>query len=141
MNIEKLLEKYEIASKTLLELATLTETQEEDEKALACRRFVAGFISDIRDLQESISKQIPESLIDKYIDRIKVDYPEDDKLMIDLKQFANELLLNYTPNQMHQEPVGYLFNGRFYKSMVDLRGKTMSDDNQPQPLFTNQKHG
>lgn len=35
-----------------------------------------------------------------------------------------------------QTPIGYLFNGRFYKTIEDLRGKTMSEDNQPQPLFT-----
>lgn len=32
------------------------------------------------------------NLIDKYIQRIMVDYPEADKLHIDLKQFAQELL-------------------------------------------------
>ena len=31
-----------------------------------------------------------EKLIKKYIDRIKVDYPEDDKLMIDLQDFYKE---------------------------------------------------
>jgi hypothetical protein len=35
-----------------------------------------------------------------------------------------------------QTPIGYLFNGRFYKTIEDLRGKTMSEDNHPQPLFT-----
>ena len=33
-----------------------------------------------------------QKLIDKYIGRIKVDYPEDDKLMIDLQQFAEEIV-------------------------------------------------
>jgi len=32
-----------------------------------------------------------KNLIDKYIKRIKVDYPEDDKLMIDLEDFAKEI--------------------------------------------------
>ena len=32
---------------------------------------------------------------------------------------------------------GYLFNGKFYKSLQDLRGKTMSDDIQPVPLYIN----
>lgn len=32
------------------------------------------------------------TLIEKYIGRIKIDYPEDDKIYIDLKQFANEVL-------------------------------------------------
>ncbi len=31
-----------------------------------------------------------EKLIKKYIDRIKIDYPEDDKLMIDLQDFYKE---------------------------------------------------
>ena len=35
-----------------------------------------------------------------------------------------------------QTPIGYLFNGRFYKSIDELRGRTMSEDNKPQPLFT-----
>jgi len=33
-----------------------------------------------------------QKIIDKYIKRIKTDYPEDDKLMIDLQQFANEII-------------------------------------------------
>ena len=32
-----------------------------------------------------------KTIIDKYIKRIKLDYPEDDKLMIDLQQFAQEI--------------------------------------------------
>lgn len=32
-----------------------------------------------------------KNLINKYIDRIKIDYPEDDKLYIDLEAFANEV--------------------------------------------------
>ena len=35
-----------------------------------------------------------------------------------------------------QTPIGYLFNGRFYKTIDDLRGRTMAENNQPQPLFT-----
>ena len=35
-----------------------------------------------------------------------------------------------------QKPIGYLFNGRFYKTIDELIGRTMSEDNQPQPLFT-----
>jgi len=31
-----------------------------------------------------------KNLIDKYIERIKKDYPEDDKLMIDLQNFGKE---------------------------------------------------
>ena len=33
-------------------------------------------------------------------------------------------------------PIGYLFNGRFYKTLDDMRGKTMSEDNQPLPLYS-----
>lgn len=35
-----------------------------------------------------------------------------------------------------QTAKGYLFNGRFYKKEEDLRGKTMSEDNQPEPLYS-----
>ena len=30
---------------------------------------------------------------------------------------------------------GYLFNGRFYKELDELRGKTMAEGNKPQPLY------
>tara|TARA_R100000908_G_scaffold21969_2_gene8854 strand:+ start:3077 stop:3250 length:174 start_codon:yes stop_codon:yes gene_type:complete len=33
-----------------------------------------------------------QKIIDKYIDRIKTDYPEDDKIQIDLEQFLIEAL-------------------------------------------------
>lgn len=32
--------------------------------------------------------------------------------------------------------VGYLFNGRFYKSLDELKGRTFSDDSKPIELFT-----
>lgn len=35
-------------------------------------------------------------LINKYIKRIKIDYPEDDKLMVNLQQFAQEVIKNYS---------------------------------------------
>ncbi len=31
--------------------------------------------------------------------------------------------------------VGFLFNGRYYKSLKDLQGKTVSIGNQPLPLY------
>lgn len=40
-----------------------------------------------------------QHLIIKYIDRIKTDYPEDDKLMIDLQDFAKEVLEQYKLKQ------------------------------------------
>ena len=40
---------------------------------------------------------------------------------------------------MKAEPIGYLFNGRFYKSIDDLRGKTMSEGNKPIPLHSKQQ--
>jgi len=33
-----------------------------------------------------------QEIVKKYIERIKADYPEDDKLMIDLQQFAIEIM-------------------------------------------------
>lgn len=44
-------------------------------------------------------------LIDKYIKRIKIDYPEDDKLMIDLEDFAKELSIN-SMSEGERQPVG-----------------------------------
>lgn len=36
-------------------------------------------------------------------------------------------------------PAGWLFNGRFYKSLDDLAGRTMSEENIPRPLYTDQQ--
>ena len=43
---------------------------------------------------------------------------------------------NKSPKDMKTAPIGYLFNGRFYKSLDDLRGTTMSEDNQTIPLHS-----
>lgn len=43
-------------------------------------------------------------LIDKYLKRIKIDYPEDDKLMIDLQDFAKELSINNL-SEFERQPV------------------------------------
>jgi hypothetical protein len=34
-----------------------------------------------------------------------------------------------------EKEFGYYFNGRFYKTIEELRGKTMTEDNQPIPLY------
>jgi hypothetical protein len=31
--------------------------------------------------------------------------------------------------------IGYLFNGKFYNSLDDLRGRTMTEDNKPKELY------
>lgn len=36
-------------------------------------------------------KTYKQQLIEKYVKRIKIDYPEDDKLIMDLQQFEYEL--------------------------------------------------
>ncbi len=41
-----------------------------------------------------------EQLFKKYIERIKIDYPEDDKLMIDLHEFYKEMQ-NKNPSEPH----------------------------------------
>jgi hypothetical protein len=70
-------------------------------------------------------KQIDE-LIEKYIARIKIDYPEDDKLFIDLKQFANELLQGYVSPEQHKEDLSkFLY---FLKS----EGIVIESENKPQ---------
>ena len=38
-------------------------------------------------------------------------------------------------NPDEYEHIGYYFNGRFYKSEHELRGNTMSDENQPKPVY------
>lgn len=40
---------------------------------------------------------------------------------------------------MKTKPIGYLFNGKYYKSLDDLRGKTMSEDHEPIPLHSKQQ--
>jgi hypothetical protein len=34
------------------------------------------------------------------------------------------------------KPYGYIFNGKFYKTLEELRGRTMSDSNKPIPVYT-----
>lgn len=47
-----LIDKYEQKNKTLYQLLILDEnTNKQDEKILACRRFVSQFILDIRELK------------------------------------------------------------------------------------------
>lgn len=45
---------------------------------------------------------------------------------------ANETITTY---KKAIKVAGYLFNGRFYKSLDELKGKTMSKENQPKPLY------
>ena len=51
-----------------------------------------------------------------------------------MAEFAREqLLLNGVSSSL---PIaGYLFNGRFYKTLDDLRGKTMNEENKPIPVY------
>jgi len=41
--------------------------------------------------------------------------------------------------EITDEPFGYYFNGRFYKSLYELRGRTMSGHSQPIPLYQHPK--
>lgn len=56
------------------------------------------------------------------------------KVIADLKalQKAKE---QQPTKDAEEKPFGYHFNGRFYKTEHDLRGKTMSDENQAIPLY------
>ena len=48
--MNELIKKYEIKAKTLLEIIQHTETDEVQlEKTMACRRFVMGFLNDLRN--------------------------------------------------------------------------------------------
>ena len=43
-----------------------------------------------------------QQIIDKFIERIKIDYPEDDKLMMDLLQFESELQALEQPQEQEE---------------------------------------
>ena len=51
-----------------------------------------------------------------------------------LKFHAPESYASHPPSDI-VKPFGWHFNGRFYKALDDLRGRTMSDENQPLPLY------
>lgn len=50
---------------------------------------------------------------------------------------ANKKYIDYLEANSNDKikVAGYLFNGRFYKSLDELKGKTMSKENQPKPLY------
>ena len=62
-----------------------------------------------------------QSIINKYIDRIKIDYPEDDKLMIDLQQFANESL----QSKLKEAEEGKLYEVCEFCNKVPVRERGM----------------
>ncbi|NQY68011.1 MAG: hypothetical protein HRT72_09860 [Flavobacteriales bacterium] len=37
------------------------------------------------------------------------------------------------------KPIGYLFNGRFYKLQNGFRGRTMSENNKPTPIYSEEQ--
>ena len=41
--------------------------------------------------------------------------------------------------EITDEPFGYYFNGRFYKTLYELRGRTMSEHSQPIHLYQHPK--
>jgi len=88
--------------------------------------FVEGHISEPKDNLGSWTVQLRKN--DKLVGNI---YGETREECLSMAQGFVEIN-NYTQ-------FGYHFNGRFYKSEDDLRGKTMSDENQPQPLYV-KKH-
>jgi len=80
---------------------------------------------------------IPE-LIDKYIERIKIDYPEDDKLMIDLKQFGeqyceekiNELLPSEEKAEIKARELRDKTSGSTYHGAMDMYNWIKKEFNQ-----------
>ena len=50
---------------------------------------------------------------------------------------VNDVLIKAELINMRSKPrhVGYYFNGKLYKDMEELRGRTMSEFNIPKPLF------
>ena len=37
---------------------------------------------------------------------------------------------------MKRELIGYLFEGVFYPTLEDLKGKTMNENNKPKPIYS-----
>ena len=62
-----------------------------------------------------------------------IDFILDNKDEIDL----NDVLVKAELINMRSKPrhAGWYFNGKLYRDMDDLRGRTMSDFNHPKPLF------
>lgn len=50
---------------------------------------------------------------------------------------VNDVLIKAELINMRSKPrhVGWYFNGKLYRDMDELRGRTMSDLNHPKPLF------
>jgi len=50
---------------------------------------------------------------------------------------VNDVLIKAELINMRSKPrhAGYYFNGKLYRDMEELRGRTMSDFNHPKPLF------
>jgi hypothetical protein len=53
------------------------------------------------------------------------------------KDLANTLTFRHKPKEKDEifEMVGYIFEDRFYKSIFELEGKTMNEENKPMPVF------
>jgi len=62
-----------------------------------------------------------------------IDFIIDNKDDIDL----NDVLVKAELINMRSKPrhAGWYFNGKLYRDMDELRGRTVSDFNQPKPLF------
>lgn len=62
-----------------------------------------------------------------------IDFILDNKDEIDL----NDVLIKAELINMRSKPrhVGWYFNGKFYRDLDELTGRTMSDNNQPKPVY------
>ncbi len=63
-----------------------------------------------------------QKLIDKYIGRIKTDYPENDKLIIDLQQFADEHIVIQQHEQLF---CPYCGHKKEFKIYTDVNSGTV----------------
>jgi hypothetical protein len=74
MNKQELIEKYETMLKTIREVITKSDLNEDTLTAQGCERFVKGFLEDLRTLEKlpdpvEISREELQAKIEKVIDR------------------------------------------------------------------------
>lgn len=55
---------------------------------------------------------------------------------LDKYQAYELILILFKDQPCVKELLGYLFNGKFYKDLDELKGFTMSEDNQPKPVYS-----
>lgn len=107
-------------------------------KGIDDKDFHKLFLLNLEWLEEKeVALQSVEQLIQKYaaeINEATNDLPEE---IIILKSDLLELLHEFKSQDTGKpQPYGYVFENRFYKTIEELSGQTMSEGNVPVPVFS-----